>query len=155
MLMLLTESTFASAAGSVKKIMARAQLIPPRICECRRHCLRSSGCRSAYCDRRHPPSTPPQKADPPPVPPSLVARIVPPLGDPPSKFKKFHREAMSHELGLPKRREFRLELAESRRNRAGMDRHPDTWTADGVKGGDPVLPRDRVEAVEAGRTPPS
>jgi hypothetical protein len=27
---------------------------------------------------------------------------------------KGHREAMSHELGLPKRREFRLELAESR-----------------------------------------
>jgi hypothetical protein len=42
---------------------------------------------------------------------------------------------MSHELGLPKRREFRLELSESRRISPEMDQHPDTWTGEGVKGG--------------------
>jgi hypothetical protein len=41
---------------------------------------------------------------------------------------------MSHELTIPKRREFRLELAESWYI-AGMGQHPDTWTAEGVKGG--------------------
>jgi hypothetical protein len=42
---------------------------------------------------------------------------------------------MSHELGHPKRGEFRLELAESRPYRSGMDRLTGEWTAEGVKGG--------------------
>jgi hypothetical protein len=51
----------------------------------------------------------------------------PPFLTPPSKFKKFRREAMSHELGLPKRREFRLELSESRRSVPG-------WTGTSARG---------------------
>jgi hypothetical protein len=68
---------------------------------------------------------PPSKAGP---PPSYVARKrTPPSLPPPSKFKKFRREAMSHELGLPKRREFRLELSESRRSVPG-------WTGTSARG---------------------
>jgi hypothetical protein len=52
---------------------------------------------------RYPPSTSQggQKA----TPPSLVTRKA---DTPPRILKKFHREAMSHELTIPKRREFRL-----------------------------------------------
>jgi hypothetical protein len=67
-------------------------------------------------------------------PPSIWVGGSPKALPPPRILKKFPREAMSHELTIPKRREFRLELAESWYI-AGMGQHPDTWTAEGVKGG--------------------
>jgi hypothetical protein len=48
------------------------------------------------------------------TPPSLVAPKAAPL-DPPRIIKVPSQEAMSRELNQPERREFRLELAESKR----------------------------------------
>src|ERR1700724_2327172 len=66
-----------------------------------------------------------------------------PPRDLPSNFKKFHREAMSHELGLPKRREFRLELAESRRIVPEWTSIRTLGHRRGSRGAMRLLPRDR------------
>jgi hypothetical protein len=76
-----------------------------------------------------------EKADPPLDPPSLVARIVPPLVTPPLGFQKVPSRGDVPRVGGGKTQRIPVGTRRIEAYRAGMDQHPDTWTAEGVKGG--------------------